>query len=146
MEVNGKILKCGMSWKRLIVERNGWKFGTRGTTVHIYRVLLMPNSLSLVWGHSVHFAKFPMLRFSKAYCSPSFRLISTKFYYKYGGHKGIQAVTVFGDLLKFKNFMPLEICVNTEPYGAEISKRYSLYSFHPIWAELYVKYGSHRGI
>ncbi len=33
--------------------------GTRGTTVHIYAVLLMPDSLSLVWGHSVHFAKLP---------------------------------------------------------------------------------------
>ncbi len=93
-------LKCGISQKRLIVERNGRKFGARGTTVHICRVLLMPNSLSLVWGHSVHFAKFPMLRFSKGYCSPSFRSISTRFYYKHVGHKGIQAVTVFGDLPK----------------------------------------------
>ena len=34
------------------------KFGTRGTIVHTCRELLMPDSLSLVWGHSVHFAKF----------------------------------------------------------------------------------------
>ncbi len=56
-------LKCGISRKRLIVERNGRKFGTRCTTVHIpvCRELLMPDSLSLVWGHSVHFAKFPIL-------------------------------------------------------------------------------------
>ena len=54
-------LKCGISQKRLIVERNGQKFGARGTTVHICKVLLMPNSLSLVWGHSVHFEKFPIL-------------------------------------------------------------------------------------
>ncbi len=65
-------LKCGISQKRLIVERNERKFGTRDTTVHMCRVLLMLNSLSLVWGHSVHFAKFPMLRCSKGYCSPSF--------------------------------------------------------------------------
>ena len=78
-------LKCGMSQKRLIVERNGQTFKTRGTTVHIYMVLLMPDSLSLVWGHSVHFAKFPMLRFSKGYCSHSFYSISTKFYCKYLG-------------------------------------------------------------
>ncbi len=57
-------LKCGISQKRLIVERNGRTFGTRGTTVHICRVLLMPDSLSLVWVHSVHFAKFSILRFS----------------------------------------------------------------------------------
>ncbi len=34
-----------------------WKFGTRGTTVHTYKVLLMPYSLSLVWGHLVYFEK-----------------------------------------------------------------------------------------
>ncbi len=51
-------LKCGISQKRLIVERNGLKFGARCTTVHIRRVLLMPNSLSLVLVHSVQFEKF----------------------------------------------------------------------------------------
>ena len=35
-------------------------------SVHVCRVLLMAESLSLAWGHSVHFAKFPMLRFQKA--------------------------------------------------------------------------------
>ncbi len=43
----------------------GWKFGTQGTTVHICRVFLMRDSLSLVWGHLVHFATFLILRFSK---------------------------------------------------------------------------------
>ena len=32
--------------------------GLGRTTVHIYTVLLMPDSMSLVWGHSVHFAKY----------------------------------------------------------------------------------------
>ncbi len=45
-------LKCGTSRKWLIVERNGRKFGTRGTIVLIRRILLMPDSLSLAWGHS----------------------------------------------------------------------------------------------
>ena len=58
--------------KRLIVERNGRKFGTRGPTVHICRVLLMPDSLSLVWDHLVHFAKFPIPRFSKHYSLNNF--------------------------------------------------------------------------
>ena len=49
--------------KTVIIEWNGRKFGTQGTTVHILKVLLVPDSLSLVWGHSVHFAKFPILRF-----------------------------------------------------------------------------------
>ena len=51
--------------------------------------------------------KFPMLRFPKGYYSPSFHLISTKFYCKYVGHDGIQSVTAFGDLPKFKNFRAL---------------------------------------
>ena len=36
----------------------------------ICSALLMSHSLRLVWGHSVHFAKFPILRFSKLYISP----------------------------------------------------------------------------
>ncbi len=48
------------------------KFGTRGTTVHICRVLLMADPLNLAWDHSVHFAIFPILRFSKLYSSPIF--------------------------------------------------------------------------
>ncbi len=66
MGVNGICsLKCEISRKWLVVERNGRKFGTWDPTVDICRVLLMPHSLSLVWGHSVHFAKFPILWFSK---------------------------------------------------------------------------------
>ena len=94
------------------------KFWDSGTTVHIGRVVLMPDSLSLVWGHSVHFAKFPMLRYSKGCCSHSFHSIATKLYCKYVGQEGIQAVTFFRDLPNFKNFMALEIFVNTGPYGA----------------------------
>ena len=58
-------LKCEISEKRLIVERNVRKFGTLGTTVHIRRVLMMPEYLEFGLGHSVHFAKFPIARFSK---------------------------------------------------------------------------------
>ncbi len=47
MGVNGKILKCVISWKRLIVERNGWKF-------------LWSDYLSTGWSHSVHFAKLKL--------------------------------------------------------------------------------------
>ncbi len=41
--------------------------GTQGAMYCICtcRVLFMSDSLSSVWGHSVHFAKFRMLRFSK---------------------------------------------------------------------------------
>ncbi len=83
------------------------KILTLGTTVHLCGVLLMPDSLSLVWGHSVHFAKFPMLRFSKGYCSHICHSISTKLYCKYVAYEGTSAVTVFGHLPKFKNFRAL---------------------------------------
>ncbi len=52
----------------------------------------------LVWGHSVHFAKFPMLRFLKCYSSHRSELISAKLYGYTGNHIGIQAITFLGDL------------------------------------------------
>ena len=78
MEVNGKILKCAISRIQLIIERKGRKFGTWGTKVHKCRALFMPDCLSLVWGHSVHFAKFMILLFSKHYSLNSFHQNSTK--------------------------------------------------------------------
>ncbi len=56
--------KCGLSRKWLIVERYGQRVGIRDPTVHVCRVLSMADSLSLIWDHSVHFAKFPSLQFS----------------------------------------------------------------------------------
>ena len=68
--------------KRLSIEQNRRKFATRGTTVHICRVLLIPTSLSLVWGHSVHFAKFLTSLFLKHYSFNSFHQIPTSSSYK----------------------------------------------------------------
>ncbi len=39
----------------------------------------------------------------------------------------------------------LSFSLTWDPMGAKISKRYSS-SFHPIWAKLYDKLGSHEGI
>ena len=60
----------------------------------------------------MNFAKFPMLRFAKGYCAPSFHSASTKFYCKYVVHEGIDAVSVFG----------VKIFVNMGPYGSKKSK------------------------
>ncbi len=60
----GKAKMWILSQVWLIVERNGRKFATRCTIVYICRVFLMPDSLNLVWGDSVCFAKFPILQFS----------------------------------------------------------------------------------
>ncbi len=54
-------LKCGLSQKWLIVEPHGRKFETWGTAVHISRLLVMLDSLSLVWGHSVQISNFRFL-------------------------------------------------------------------------------------
>ena len=69
-------LKCGISRKRPIVERNGQKFVTYSLT------LLMADPLSLLWGHSVHFAKFPILRlsYSKCYFPHNFHWSQSKLY------------------------------------------------------------------
>ena len=58
----------------------------------IYRVLFMSDSLSSVWGHSVHFICFQMLRF-KRLPLPQFSSSFNQFYAKYGNHVGIQVIT-----------------------------------------------------
>ena len=52
------------------------------TTVPTCSILLMPDFLSLVSGHSVHFVKFPILRFLKCYSFNSFHPISSKLHTK----------------------------------------------------------------
>ncbi len=59
------------------------------TTVHICRLPLMPDCFSLlVWGHSVHFAKFPILHFFKALLLSQFSFHSSKLYTRYHNHTG----------------------------------------------------------
>ncbi len=58
------------------------------------RVLFIDYSLSSFWGHSVHFAKFPILRFSQGYFCHSFHPISTKLC------RRVQAFLVIGQILK----------------------------------------------
>ena len=77
-------------------------------------------SWSLVWGHSVHFAKFSIPRFSK-HCSSfnRFYYISTKFHTKYHNQWLIYAITFYGDLfLTLKILWHFEFFLNTGPYGA----------------------------
>ena len=99
--------KYGISRKRLIVEWSGQKFGTRGPKVHICRVRLMPDFLSLVWGHSVHFTNFPILRFSILYLSNNFHRIPSKLYENIVYHGGMQAITVLGNRPSFTKFVAL---------------------------------------
>ena len=103
MEVNGKIIKCAVSWKQLALEPNGWKFGTHSPRNSTCRVLFGSDHLSSVWGDSVHFAKFPMLTFSKGYYSRSFHPISTKPHRKHVYSGKIQGITYSSYLPKFKS-------------------------------------------
>ncbi len=109
MRVNGKIMKCAISWKWLTVERNGWKFGTRGPRNSLCRVLFGSGHLRSVWGHSVHFAKYPMLKFSKGYCCPSFHPVWTKLYWKHGNPGRIQAITIMAICQILKVYGTLKI-------------------------------------
>ena len=119
MRVNGKMLRCGISWKRL----------TRGPMVYICRVLFMLNCLSLVWGHSVHFAKFPILRFSKGYPFNRFHHISINLDTKYNNQGLIKPTTFFVICQKLQKLWHFEFFLNTGPYGAGCLKTLLLPQF-----------------
>ena len=70
-------------------------------------------SLSLLWGHSVHFAKFPILRFSKRY---SFHWIPSKLYENIAYHRAMQAITLLDNRPSFTKFMALWN-LSLEPMG-----------------------------
>ncbi len=95
MGANGKILKCWISWKRIIIEINGWKFGSRGPRNCTCWVLFVSHFFTLVMEACIfdRFAKFLMLRFS-GYGSHSFHWVAAKLYGKYGGQGRIQAIPV----------------------------------------------------
>ncbi len=65
----------------LIVERNRGKLGlaVRKKCIPVCSVLLISDSSSSLWIHSVRFAKFPMLRFSKGYCGHNFSRFQLNF-------------------------------------------------------------------
>ena len=67
----------------------------------------MYDSVCSVWGHSVHFGKFPILRFSKGYSSPSFHPISTFAESMY--LEKMHSITFSGDLPNFESIWHLKI-------------------------------------
>ena len=107
----------------------------------IWWLLLMPD-LSLVWGHSVHFAKFPILQFLKLCSSPNFYQIHPNF---------IQGILItgqyrqlcFGDLLKIKNNGTLKFFLTQDHMQLEISKCYFSHNFRWSPSKLYDNIGHH---
>ncbi len=67
----------------------------------------MPDSLSLVWGHSVHFAKFTIPRFSKRHLSNNFHRIRFKLYENIAYQGVMQDITLLGNWPSFTKFMAL---------------------------------------
>ncbi len=68
----------------------------------------MPDSLSLVCGHSVHFATFPILRFSKHYSFVTvFIRIQPNFIQSIIIGANIYSLLLFGDQPKVKNYIAL---------------------------------------
>ena len=67
---------------RIVKRMKIWESGNY--SAHMYRGLLMPDSLILAWGYSVHFTNF---QFSTLYSSPNFHLISTKLHCKWFGYE-----------------------------------------------------------
>ncbi len=74
---------------------------------------MMPDSLGLVWGHSVHCAKFPVFRIFKSVSLPVFVRISSKVYVRYHNHGGNEGYCFFGYLSKIKE--NVENFLNTGP-------------------------------
>ncbi len=74
MGVNGKILKRAISWKWLIIERNGWKLGTRGSLYCICRAFFMSDSLTFEFSLQSFGAlcKIPNVRIFKRPLLPQF--------------------------------------------------------------------------
>ncbi len=79
-------------------------------------------SLSSDRGHSMPFAKFLMLKFSKSNTpltvSYSFHQISTKLYGTYGDQGRIQPITFFAIIQMLKLVCHFEIFLNAGPYEA----------------------------
>ncbi len=130
MEVNGKILKCAICWKRDDRRAKRWKFETHGPMSYLYRVLFCVRSLISVWDLLVHFAKFPMFRFAKGYCSHIFiYAISTKLYGKHGYQGKIQLLRLANCKTITKKYCTWKCFLTKDHMGLKIAKRYSFNSF-----------------
>ncbi len=126
--------------KWLIIEQNGWKFGPHCPRKCIcIGFIFVCNSLSSVWGHSVHFAKFSMGRFSTGYYSHSFIQFQPNFMINMlvkGEYRLPGYYLFWWSAKKLKILWQFEIFVSTGGYmGLEISKRYSSCRFHLISAK-----------
>ncbi len=122
----GKILKCGIhvSWKWLIVERNGRKFGTWCTTVYIDRVGVVKRLLltQLSFNFNQTFMKSMVIRRNTGYSLFWRSAKNSKFY------------------------ATLKFLLTQDHMGLGISKRYSSYSFHPMSLKPYEDIGYHGRI
>ena len=104
-------------------------------------VLFMPDSLNLVWGHSVNFAKFPILPFLKHL--PIFIRFHPNLY-KVPNYGAIQAITFLAFCQKLQKLWHFEFFLNTRPYMLlKISECHFSHNFHWSQSNLYENIGYH---
>ncbi len=84
----------------------------------------MPDSLSLFWGHSVHFAKLPIFQFLKLCSSPNFYPISSKLYTRYPNHTAIRYYVFGSNCQKLQKYGILKLFLTQDHMQLEISKCY----------------------
>ncbi len=107
--VNGNILKCGISWKRLLIEQSGWKLGTGGPGECIFHVWFFVFRLGSIGA----FCKISNVKISKRYCSHIFHPISSNIYAKYSNQGKIQAVHFLANYQGLQVLWLFEVSLNT---------------------------------
>ncbi len=107
-------LKCGISQKRLIVERNGWKFATQCTYVGYFWC-----PIPWVWFGVIQctLQNFQFYNFLKTLLLSQFSSHSSKLYTRYHNHTGCHFL--WGSAKNCKKYDTWSF-LNTGPYAAAI--------------------------
>ncbi len=117
MGVNEKVVKCAISWKRLIVERSEWKFGTHGSASCIYVRYFSCISL---W------FQFGVIRCTFQKFSSDFNQTLWKVWLS----GEMQAIALLAICQIKKIYITLKYFVTYDHMRLEISKRYCPHGFH----------------
>ena len=130
MRVNGKILKCEMSGKRMAVTRGVLK-------LHIY--VFMSDYLSSVWSYAVYFSKFQMLTFRSSTHLTVFVRFQPSFMERIVS-RGTYSLWLFWQSVVLIQFRVIGYTLKI--FGDNIFKALLLTDYiHSISAKFYGKYG-----
>ncbi len=90
---NGKVLKCGISEKQLIIGLFRWEFGTWGLKDYLHMYVTAFHAKLLEFSLGSFDAAFKET-LTKSYCSLSFHANLTKYHGKYCNHRELQALAL----------------------------------------------------